>query len=107
MSAIKYRKKPVVIDAIQWDGSRKSTKEVLEFMGQIVDTKLQISCDKFDDYVSLASKNGLTIHTLEDGIDGRAKHVASIGDYIIKGVQGEIYPIKADIFKKTYDKVLD
>ena len=102
-----YRKKPVVIEAIQWDGSRKSTKEVLEFMGQVVDTKLQISCDKFDDYVSLANKEGLTIHTLEDGEDKRAKHVASIGDYIIKGIQGEIYPIKADIFKKTYDKVLD
>ena len=104
---MKYRKKPVVIEAIQWDGSRKSTKEVLEFMGQVVDTKLQISCDKFDDYVSLANKEGLTIHTLEDGEDKRAKHVASIGDYIIKGIQGEIYPIKADIFKKTYDKVLD
>ena len=107
MSILKYQKKPVVIDAIQWDGSRKSTKEVLEFMGQVVDTKLQISCDKFDDYVSLANKEGLTIYTLEDGVDGRAKHVASIGDYIIKGVKGEFYPIKADIFKKTYDKVLD
>ena len=102
---MKYRKKPVVIEAIQWDGSRKSTKEVLEFMGQTVDTKLQISCDKFDEYVSLVNKEGLTIHTLEDGTDGRAKHVASIGDYIIKGVNGEFYPIKADIFKKTYEKV--
>ena len=102
---MKYRKKPVVIEAIQWDGSRKSTKEVLEFMGQVVDTKLQISCDKFDDYVSLANKDGLTIHTLEDGVDGQANHVASIGDYIIKGVNGEFYPIKADIFKKTYEKV--
>jgi len=103
MSAIKYRKKPVVIDAVQWDGSRKSTKEVLEFMGQIVDTKLQISCNKFDDYVSLANKDGLTIHTLEDGVDGRAKHVASIGDYIIKGVQGEFYPCKPDIFHAPYE----
>jgi len=103
MSAIKYRKKPVVIDAIQWDGSRKSTKEVLEFMGQIVDTKLQISCDKFDDYVSLANKEGLTIYTLEDGEDKRAKHVASIGDYIIKGIQGEFYPCKPDIFLATYE----
>ena len=99
----KYRKKPVVIEAIQWDGSRKSTKEVLEFMGQTVDTRLQISCDKFDDYVSLVNKDGLTIHTLEDGTDGRAKHVASIGDYIIKGVKGEFYPCKPDIFEATYE----
>ena len=102
---MKYRKKPVVIDAIKWDGSRKSTKEVLEFMGQKVDTRPQISCDKFDEYVAIAKNEGLTIHTLEDGVDGRAKHVASIGDYIIKGVNGEFYPIKADIFAKTYEKV--
>ena len=101
----KYRKKPVVIDAIQWDGSRKSTKEVLEFMGQTIDTKLQISCDKFDEYVSLVNKEGLTIYTLEDGTDRRAKHVASIGDYIIKGVQGEFYPCKPDIFEATYEVV--
>ena len=96
---MKYRKKPVVIEAIQWDGSRKSTKEVLEFMGQVVDTKLQISCDKFDDYVSLANKEGLTIHTLEGDM------TAQVGDYIIEGVNGELYPIKADIFEKTYEKV--
>ena len=101
----KFRKKPVEIDAIQWSGSRKSTKEVLEFMGQAVDTKLQISCDRFDDYVSIANKQGLTIYTLEDGIDGRAKHVASIGDYIIKGIQGEFYPCKPDIFELTYEAV--
>ena len=101
----KYVKKPVVINAIKWDGSRKSTKEVLEFMGQTVDTRLQISCDKFDDYVSLVNKDGLTIHTLEDGTDGLAKHVASIGDYIIKGVKGEFYPCKPDIFEATYEVV--
>ena len=100
---MKYRKKPVVINAIKWDGSRKSTKEVLEFMGQKVDTRPQISCDKFDEYVAIAKNEGLTIHTLEDGVDGRAKHIASIGDYIIKGVQGEFYACKPDIFDLTYE----
>ena len=103
----KYVKKPVVVNAIKWDGSRKSTKEVLEFMGQTIDTKLQISCDKFDDYVSLVNKEGLTIHTLEDGDDKRAKHVASIGDYIIKGVKGEFYPCKPDIFEATYELLIN
>lgn len=103
----KYIKKPVVINAIKWDGSRKSTKEVLEFMGQKVDTRLQISCDRFDEYVAIAKKEGLTIHTLEDGDDKRAKHVASVGDYIIKGVQGEFYPCKPDIFHLTYDEVIE
>ena len=102
---MKYRKKPVVINAIKWDGSRKSTKEVLEFMGQKVDRRLQISCDKFDEYVAIAKNEGLTIPTLEDGDDKRAKHVASIGDYIIKGIQGEFYPCKPDIFEATYEVV--
>ena len=102
---MKYRKKPVVIDAIRWDGSRKSTKDVLEFMGKNVNTKLQISCDKFDDYVRIANKEGLEIKTLEDGDDGRVIHVASVGDYIIKGIKGEFYPCKPDIFEQTYEGV--
>lgn len=99
----KYRKKPVVIEAIKWDGSRKSTRNVLEFMGQTVNTDLRIACDAFDEYVQIANEQGLTIHTLEDGVDGRAKHVASVGDYIIKGVKGEFYPCKPDIFELTYE----
>ena len=49
----------------------------------------------------------MTIETLEDGKDKRAKHVASIGDYIIKGVKGEFYPCKPDIFEMTYEPVND
>jgi len=49
----------------------------------------------------------MDIHTLEDGNDGRAKHVATIGDWIIKGVKGEFYPCKPDIFLKTYEPVGD
>lgn len=47
----------------------------------------------------------LEIPTLEDGADGRAQHVASIGDWIIRGVQGEFYPIKDHIFRETYEEV--
>nr|ADV36486.1 prophage lp2 protein 33 [Edwardsiella phage eiDWF] len=43
--------------------------------------------------------------TLEDGPDKRARHVATEGDYIIKGVKGEFYPCKPDIFHITYDPV--
>ena len=43
------------------------------------------------------------IITLEDGDDGRAKHVATEGDWIIKGVQGEFYACKPDIFQSTYE----
>ena len=48
---------------------------------------------------NLVKEEGLTIHTLEGDM------IASIGDYIIKGVNGEFYPCKPDIFEKTYEKV--
>lgn len=77
----KYRKKPVVIDAIQWTGDN--------FADIIL----------FTDCVSkLDSEQDLAIHTLE-GI-----MIASLGDFIIKGIKGEFYPCKPDIFAKTYEK---
>lgn len=78
-----YRKKPVVIEAIEWTGG--NVKDVINFMdGQ---------------NVSYSDSTGLLIHTLE-GI-----HHATDGDYIIKGVKGEFYPCKPDIFAATYDPV--
>ena len=77
----KYRKKPVVIEAIQWTG--KNLSEIDNFMGGIVENK----------------ETTLVIHTLEGDMK------ASIGDYIIKGVNGEFYPCKPDIFAKTYEEV--
>ena len=91
----KYRKKPVVIEAIQWTG--KNTKEILEFMGQIVDLTNPIAQDRFYEY-ELSLQGGWKITTLEGG------HIASINDYIIKGIKGEFYPCKHDIFHLTYDK---
>lgn len=44
-------------------------------------------------------KGGLIIRTME------GEHIASVGDYIIKGVAGEFYPCKPDIFEKTYEEV--
>ena len=93
---MKYKKKPVVIEAIQWNG--KNTKQVLEFMGQKVDLSNPIAQDRFYDY-ELSLKNGWKITTLEGG------HIASINDFIIKGIKGEFYPCKPDIFELTYDKV--
>ena len=91
----KYRKKPVVIEAIQWTG--KNTKEILEFMGQIVDLTNPIAQDRFYEY-ELSLQGGWKITTLEGG------HIASINDYIIKGIKGEFYPCKPDIFHLTSDK---
>lgn len=78
----KYRKKPVVIEAVQWTGD--NDKEVQDFTGN-------------DQY--FAEPGELMIKTLEGVM------LASIGDYIIKGVQGEFYPCKPGIFEATYEMV--
>ena len=96
---MKYRKKPVVIDAIQLKSS--NLDQVLFFINGV----FPVIDDQYFEKAKDVVKNGLTIFTLEDGEDGRAKHVASIGDYIIKGVHGEFYPCKPDIFLATYEVV--
>ena len=93
----KYRKKPVVIDAIQL--TDKNVRQVYEWVHDCVAIKTNIDLHKWDDYVQLVIAKGMKIPTLE------GKMVASIGDYIIKGIQGEFYPIKADIFEATYEVV--
>jgi hypothetical protein len=81
----RYRKKPVVIDAVQ---IRKDTTEVMEFVGEHGEI-----INAVDGTVSVV------IHTLEG--DMHAKE----GDYIIRGVQGEYYPCRQDIFEDTYEEV--
>ena len=89
-----YIKKPVKIEAIELQKEYKSIKQCLEFMGQEVVT--HGTCGLiFDDYCK-SLEGGLIIKTLE------GEHLASWGDMIIKGVHGEFYPCKPDIFKKTY-----
>lgn len=76
----KYRKKPVEIEAIQWTG-----------------TNIEEVCGFYSDAVVL--ENCIIVKTLEGDMR------ANVGDYIIKGVKGEFYPCKPDIFEATYDKV--
>jgi len=85
---MKYRKKPVVIEAIQWNGENKD--EIQNFCGDVV---------KFKMYDRVSGPPHLVVKTLEGHMD------ASIGDYIIRGVQGEFYPCKPDIFELTYEAV--
>lgn len=97
---MKYRKKPVVIDAIQWDGTDASTRQILEFRGQEVADDAMTQ-DKFYEYCEFVKEYGMAIQTLE-GV-----HIASIDDYIIKGVKGEFYPCKPDIFEMTYETLFE
>lgn len=79
----KFRKKPVEIEAIQWTGI--NLNEIKSF----------INVGKY--YISTIGE--LVIPTLE------GDHIANKGDFIIKGVKGEFYPCKPDIFELTYDYI--
>ena len=94
----KYKKKPVIIEAIQLKGDSKTIKECLEFMGQSVNEDLTIERNKFEDYCLIVNEKGMKISTLE------GEMTASINDYIIKGIKGEFYPCKPDIFEQTYEQ---
>lgn len=85
----RWKKKPVVIDAIQWTGT--NLQEVNAFMGNPMEDLNYMTWEHFVD------EHGLHIATLEGDMR------ASIGDFIIKGVKGEFYPCKPDIFYATYE----
>lgn len=86
---MKYRKKPVEIEAVQFkDDSADTLIKLQEFM----QSDLRVLFADPDNPV-------IKIETLEGIMD------ASIGDFIIKGVNGELYPCKPDIFEKTYEAV--
>ena len=78
----KFRKKPIVIEAVRWQGA--NALEMFAFC----------PTSRFGDYPAV-----LEIPTLEGIMTAR------LGDWIIKGVKGEFYPCKPDIFKLTYEEV--
>ena len=86
---MKFRKKPVVIDAVQWNGDNEA--EIVELSNGERDLEF---CDDF-----IESKPEVKIKTLEGVM------TANLKDWIIRGVNGELYPCKPDIFEKTYEKV--
>ena len=91
-----FRKKPVVISAIQWTG--ENLVDVIHFTdGRPPNNKSSHAGMMWDQYVDVVRKDGLKIFTMEGKMD------ASIGDWIIKGVKGEHYPCKPEIFALTYE----
>lgn len=92
----KFRKKPVVIEAVQltW----KTWDEVCDFLGDIIsESNPGRNGEASDTCGELAPYINITIPTLE------GDHTALHGDWIIKGVKGEFYPCKPDIFSATYE----
>jgi len=96
---MKFRKKPVEIEAMRFDPDDPDALVVLLQWVQDNGGEFLLTVNESFEFAELE------IRTLEDGKDGRAKHVASPGDWIIRGVQGEFYPCKPDIFDETYDAV--
>jgi hypothetical protein len=80
---LKYRKRPVVIEAVRWTGDNAG--------------EVQLFCET----AIFRAHGELTIPTLE------GEHVAQRGDFIIRGVKGEFYPCKPDIFSMTYEPVVE
>lgn len=96
-SAMKFRKRPIVIEAILWNGN--NLRDVIEFTNGPPNLRTQHARMRWDDYESLVQDSGLRIYTLEGAM------LANVGDMIVRGVQGELYPCKPDIFAATYDPV--
>jgi len=90
---MKYRKKPVIIEAVQLENNVASIKEVCELIGikKNVNKNLMIKNARIN--------KGIYIETLE----GEMK--LSFNDFLIKGVKGEFYPCKPDIFEMTYETI--
>lgn len=93
---MKFKKKPVEIEAVQWNGD--NLFEVYSFMKNYSpDIMSNLKLDKWQDYEDIVRIKGLKIQTLEGEMS------ASVNDWIIKGVHGEFYPCKPDIFELTYE----
>ena len=95
----KYRKKPVVIEAIKWTG--KNLFDVICFTDGHPETSYAAANDGWDSYCNLVDREGFKIKTLEGWMN------ADIGDWIIMGIKGELYPCKPDIFEQTYEQVIE
>lgn len=87
-TACKYRKKPLIIEAIQLTDI-ESLPDLAQFLGK----GICASFNKKLQYIEI------------DTFDGTVK--ANVGDYIIRDIHGEIYPCKADIFAETYDLITE
>ena len=92
---MQYRKKPVVIDAelFTYPPTPEFKKFVGEYLGIVQKSRHP------------TAKAEAQIYTLEDGRIMKVAHIATEGDYVIKGVEGEFYACKPEIFHKTYEAI--
>lgn len=92
---MKFRKRPIEVEAVRFCSTSDGVKELHSFCGNSLGRVLL-----WPDMPAEAE-----ILTLEDGSRAVVKHIATEGDWIIRGVMGELYPCKPEIFEKTYEEV--
>lgn len=96
----RYRKKPVEIDAVQWDGTAEGATPIIDWILGSGSTATYACSDPN----RCSETDGDTPHRIEiHTLEGTMR--ADIGDWIIKGVAREFYPCRDDIFRATYEAV--
>lgn len=93
-----YRKKPVEIEAMQYDGTARGATPILDWI-YAYDERAYYRCSTGSECSGDDAGHELIVATLE------GEMLVSKGDFIIKGVQNEFYPCKPDIFAETYEEV--
>ena len=83
----KFRKIPIIVEAVEWEGS--NIVEVCQFMGKLLD---EIAVPPYTESVIIKPLEG--------------DMIAKKGDFIIKGIKGEFYPVKPDIFNASYEEIV-
>lgn len=98
---MKFRKKPVVIEAFQMTKERRGdNSEWPNWLNQAWNKDFsEVGAMGCEDYPNSNGKDRLIIHTLE------GNHLVNWNDFIIQGIHGELYPCKPDIFEATYEQI--
>lgn len=96
MTAARYRKLPVVIEAMQWDGTAAGATPIIDWV-LAGDGRASLRCKPNATASCNEGGHDLFISTLEGDM------MAITGDFIIRGVKGEFYPCRREIFEATYE----
>lgn len=95
-----YRKKPMAVEVMQFEYNSECLSKLASWMGPNMKTSGKAR--------HLDAKGWLEVMTLEDGTgEHSVKHIATEGDYIVKGPFGEFWPVKPNIFESTYEEIIE
>lgn len=102
MSVQKFRKRPIVIEAIQWDGTSEGATPIIDWMRRHGTTARYLCSDP----IRCNDNDGDTPHHIAiDTLEGTMS--ATVGDWVVRGIANEFYPCKDDIWRATTELVED